>query len=174
MAIEIIPRPKVELPVWVIIIFVACAVLILGLGGSYFYFEQGSRKLTRQIEEKEMAIVKTPEEIILEESVLSKERKINAFAGLLSGHNKVANVFAFLESVCHPQVWFSDFNFSSGQNSVTVKGKAASFVVLGQQISILKNEQILKNVTLSDLSMSEEGGITFSIQLTLDPQIYKQ
>lgn len=173
MAIEIIPKPKVEKISWATILLGFCIVLLIFLCISYFYLDKSSKNLSQDIEEKGRALTKTPSEEALEEELLLYEAKINSFAKLLSGHQKPLNIFNFLEQICHPNIWLSDFNLSSGPGIVTISGQAESFVALGQQLVILKEIEVLKNINLSEIAISEEGKIDFALQLTFKPQIFE-
>ncbi len=173
MAIEITPIKKLNIPAWTIIVLLFCLVIFLGLGGAYFYFYQSSKKISQEIRNKEEALINSPAEVALEEDVLSKEKKINNFSSLILSHRKSVNVFSFLEKVSHPQISFNDFSFTSQKDIVGVKGEAASFIALGQQILILEKEGILRKINLSEVSISQEGKIKFSLQLTFDPQVFK-
>jgi len=174
MAIEIVPRPKIKIPRWVFIALAIFVISLLGLTISYFYFDKSSEELSQEIQEKEKALIKTPLERALEEDILSKEKKISSFSNLILVHRKSFNIFNFLEKVCHPQVSFSEFDFTSQKELIEVEGQATSFVVLGQQILILKKEESIKKINLSEVSIGKEGEIEFSLQLTLGPQSFTQ
>ena len=173
MAIEITPTQKIKTPVWTIIILLISGVALMALGASYLYLYTTSNKISKEIEEKKQALIDTPAEKALAENFLFLEKKINNFGNLLSQHQKTFNVFGFLEKICHPQVEFSDFTFNSKDGTVLIKGLAENFVVLGQQILIFKAQQGLKKINFSEISMGEKGKVTFSLQLTVDPQIFK-
>ncbi len=173
MAIEIAKKPKLKGPLWLYILMMAGIVLALGLAGTYFYFFKVGKDISQQIEGIDQALKKTPEEKELENTLLSREKKIEDFQELLSKHKKVLNVFNFLQEKTHPQVWFSEFDFSGKEKTVSLFGTANSFTTVGQQILIFREEEFLKNVKLSELSMGEEGDIGFSLQLTFDPQIFE-
>lgn len=173
MAIEIIPKARIKIPTWTVFLLVFDVIIILGLGATYFYFYQTSKKMTQVIEEKKQALIDTPQEKALEANILLQEKRINTFSRVLSEHRQVKNIFTFLEEACHPEVEFGNFNFDSKDNSVTVSGKTVSFIVLGQQIMILKNKKELSKITLSGVSLSKEGDIIFSLQLTFNPQIFQ-
>lgn len=173
MAIEIIPKERFQIPVWTIIILTLCLIIFLGLSSSYFYFYQSLKKISQEITNKEEALKMTPSEIALDKDISIKEKKINNFSSLASAHRKSFNVFSFLERVSHPQISFNDFNFNSSKDTVTIKGEVASFIALGQQFLILKQENVLRKINLSEVSISQEGKIKFSLQLIFNPQIFK-
>ncbi len=179
MAIEIVSRPKVRTPFWATAIFIFSIIILVGFAASYFYFEQSSKNISQQIQEKDNAIRETPEEKAQREDLTAKAKKISYFAELLTNHKNPENVITFVQKLCHPQVWFSDFSFSTKDLTIAMKGRSANFVTLGQQLlilEILQKNNVLKNINLSGVSMSEQGGVGavgFSLQLTLDPQILK-
>jgi len=173
MAIEITPKTQIRKIIWPIIFLIICIVLLLILFISYFYFSESSKKIFQDIQEKERALLKTPSERLLEKELLAYESKISTFGRLLSGHQETLNVFSFLEQVCHPKVWFNKFDFNSSSKTVDVSGEAENFIALGQQLLILKEAELLKKVNLSGISIGEEGGVDFSLQLTFESQIFK-
>ena len=56
---------------------------------------------------------------------------------------------------------------------LVVSGEAETFLVLGQQFQIFKQENLIKSVNLARISMGREGGVDFSFNLLLDPIIFK-
>jgi len=173
MAIEITPKREIKKFFWPIALLSFCIILLLAFGISYLYLDKSLKEFSQEIQNKEKDLVKSPSERLLEDELLLYESKINTFKELFSKHKKPLNVFDFLEQVCHPGVWFSDFDFSSSSEKITVSGEAENFITLGQQLLILKQAQGLKKVNLSEISMGEEGKVTFAFQLTLDSQIFK-
>lgn len=175
MAIVVTPKPKIKAPIWIIVLLAFAIVAILGFLVSYFYLDRSIKKISEKIEEKERALKEIPseEQKAMEDELLLYEAKIDGFGELLSEHKKTLNIFNFLERVCHPKIWFSKFNFDSGKGVIDVSGEAEGFIAVEQQILILKREiSFLENINLSEISMGEEGGVTFTLRLTLDPQIF--
>lgn len=174
MAIEIMQKPKTKLPTWVKILLGAAIGFVLIAAGMYFYLDYSSKKVTREINDTQAqitALVNANRET--EKRVLTYEAKINDFSSLVSSHQKTVNVLTFLEQKTHPEVMFKKLNFDAAKTVLSVEGKAASFTALGQQMLILKEEKVLKNINLSGIALSPKEGITFSLQLTFDSQIIK-
>ncbi len=174
MAIEITPKRKIKIPLWAIIIGVLCVILILAFSASYFYLYRSAKQMSREIEEKNLVTLPLEEAIRKKEGeVFPIKQKIDDFNELLLGHKKPLKIFEFLERICLPNVWFSTFNFTFEKGELTIFGQADSFVTIEQQVLILKQEPLVKDLNLSGLSMSEEGGINFTLLLTFDSQIFK-
>ncbi len=174
MAIEITPRGKVKLPLWMIILGIFTIILLIGFLGSYFYLEISIKKMSQEIQEKEPILTPLEEAIKKKEEELSPVgKKIDDFGGLLQKHKTPLDIFNFLEKICLPTAWFSDFNFTSENGEVTVSGHTDNFVTLEQQILVLKQDPLVKNLNISGVSVSEEGKINFTFLLTFVPQIFR-
>jgi len=176
MAIEITPTPRVRVPIWAVVVGAVACFAILALVGTYIYFTFSIKDLDNKIQkvENELNKIPTAEEKAKEEILLLYEAKISAYKDLLSKHKKTENVFKLLEGLSHPGVWFSEFSFNTEKRAVTVSGTAKDFVALEQQLLIFKKEPLIENVTLSEISMGKEGGADFSLNLTIDSQVFEQ
>jgi len=108
-----------------------------------------------------------------EEELSPVGKKIDDFGELLQKHKTPLNIFNFLEKICLPTVWFSDFNLTSENGEVTVSGYTDSFVTLEQQILVLKQDLLVKNLNISGVSIGEEGKVNFTFLLTFAPQIFR-
>ena len=173
MPIEIISKPEVKRNPLSIILLIVFLIVALSLSGTYFYFSTVSKELDASVKKLQEKLVKTPEEKALEEQLVAYETKINDFAEVLSKHKRTPGALEFLEQNCHPDIWFSSFDFTSTDNKVLVSGQAKTFAALEQQLGIFKKNDKLKEVNLSGISISKEGDVSFSFQLTLDSQIFK-
>jgi len=173
MAIEISKKRKIETPVWAIILEIFSLFLILIMAGSYFYLNSAVKKITQEVQEKEKSLTATSSEKALENNLSLIESRINLFAGLISKHRKVGNIFTFIEGACLPNVQFSDFSFDIRQKAIDLSGKTDSFLTLEQQLNVLKQEPLVKKIDLSNILTDDKGGVNFSLSLILDPKIFK-
>lgn len=174
MAIEITPKQKFKAPIIQIIFLGICAVLLIAFLASYFYFDRSIKQISQKIQEKDLAAAPLDNAIKEKEGEITLvKQKIDDFGKLLSEHKKPLNIFGFLERICLPNVWFSNFDFSFGEGGLTVSGETDSFITLEQQLLVLKQDPLVKSVTLSGISMGKEGGANFSFLITFDPQIFK-
>lgn len=171
MVIEISPRRKIKIPIWATVAGIVLAILFVILLVSYFYLLFTIKKMNQQIQEKGAAVIPLEKAIKeKEEELIPLSQKIDDFNQLLAEHKNPLNIFEFLERVCLPKVWFFEFDSNSDTGEVTVSGKTDSFTVLEQQISVLKQEPLLKNLSITEVSvLMEEGGIKFTFLLTFNP-----
>jgi len=166
MAIEISPRIKIKVPVWTIIVGVILLILLISLFVVYFYLASSLKKMSKELEEKNIVVVSLEEGIATKEENLKLiDEKIDDFNELLAEHKKTLDIFTFLGRTYLPSIWFSDFDLDSNTGKVNISGQADSFATLEQQISILKQEPVLISSNIAEISIDEEGIINFSLSL---------
>lgn len=173
--VEIIPKEIPPIPKWLNILFYfALALLIFSIVG-YFVLDSSLRNAQKNLVDlkETLAGEETPEKIALEKEVLNYEKKVKDFSQIIGEHLKTSKIFALIEKTCHPKVWFSYFSLDSRAGEATFSGKAQSFESLGQQLLILEDESLVKNVDLEKVSISKEGEINFELSLFLGLMILK-
>lgn len=175
MPIEIIPKKAPKLPLGLNILFYFSIVLVLVSFSGFFILNHLEKKSADNLQnlEEVLAKKKTPKETALEEEILKYQKKINNFSILINLHQSPLNSFSVLERTSHPKVQFTNFSLNSEEFEIVLSGKTESFQTLGQQVLIFKNENLIKDVNLSKLSIGKEGGAEFTLSLSLDPEIFK-
>jgi len=173
--VEIIPKKAPPLPFWLKFLFYVLVILLIGAILSFFILDYFQKKSLTQLQnlEEEISKEKTPQKLAQEEEVLAYQKKIKDFGLLLESHSLPSKFFDFLEKTTHPRVWISQISLAPGESQVSLTGRAESFTALGQQIQILKNENLLKQVDLTKISLGEKGEIEFSLNLSFDPTFLK-
>jgi len=174
--VEIIPKPVQRPPSWQNILLSFSVGLLLISIISYFalgYFIQKSETAFQDLEQA-LAQKETEEEIALEQEVFGYQKKIGDFSGLVNQHIYPSQVFTLFESLCHPQAWFSKMNVDFGTQRISVFGKTNNFLILDQQLSIFEQEELVKEVGLSNVSIGKEGLVNFTLNFVLDPVIVKK
>jgi Tfp pilus assembly protein PilN len=175
MAIEAIPKPKITTVLWSKIInflFYLSFFLLLIFLLSYFILTFFEKKYNQELAELTKILEATPLEKKKKELAVY-QRKIDDFGILLAEHKFPSKVLTFLEKTCHPKVQFTEFSLNTREGKVSLSGLAESFQVLEQQMGIFSEEELLKEVNLSEISLGQEGKIGFNLQLTFQPQIFQ-
>jgi len=171
---EIIPKKTPQIPQWLNYLFYLSVILLILVVAAIFVLDNYINKSKEALSGLDEAIKseRTQERLALEKEVQTYARKIEDFSKIISQHLENSGVFVFLQSNCHPQVWFSQFTLDSLGNKIGLDGKSKSFKSLGQQILIFQEEKLVKSVNLEKVSLNKEGGVDFSLSLILDPQIF--
>ncbi|MCH8741423.1 PilN domain-containing protein [Patescibacteria group bacterium] len=173
MAIDIIPKPPEEEPIWLNILFYISIGFLISVILIYFllgHLQRNSEEILEGIEIS-LQVAQTSEERELENSVLQYKRKIDDFAIIFSQHKTNSGVFPFFEEITHPEIQFSSFQLA--KPSVTLSGTAENFVALAQQLSIFQKNPKVSTVNLSQISSGEDGNVGFIFTLTLLPEIFE-
>jgi hypothetical protein len=173
--VEIIPRKAAPLPFWLKILFYVLVILLLGAILSFFILGHLQKKTLTELQnlEGEINQAKTPQNLAQEEEILNYQKKIKDFGLLLENHLLPSKIFDFLEKKSHPRIWISQISLTPGQSQVSLTGQAESFTALGQQIQILKSENLLKEINLTKISLGKKGEIEFTLDLSFDPTFFK-
>jgi hypothetical protein len=172
---EIIPRRATPLPFWLKILFYILIALLLAIILSYFILDHLQEKSLTAFQslEEEIAKEETPQKIAQEQEILNYQKKINNFARILDRHLVASKFFNFLEKTSHPRIWFSKIDLNPGESLAIVSGRAETFPVLGQQLQIFKKETLIKNTSLTKISLGEKGEIEFTLTFSFDLKFFK-
>lgn len=173
--VEIIPKTFEEIPSWQRILFYFLIFLLIAVVAGFFILNYlyNEVKGDLQISEKTLSEEKAPEIETLEEEIFIYKEKFDDFSFLFENHTLTTRFFEFLESKTHPRIFFSNIYLIPGQAEVNLSGLSDNFLSLGQQISILKNEKLVKNVILSNITISEKGDIDFNFKIFLKEELFK-
>ncbi len=172
--IYIIPRPPQKMPQWQIILFYFSLALLMAVVIAYFvlnYFHGKSAAALEDLEERILA-VGTAEDKKIETEVFASQEKIKDFSELLAAHPRTSQFFEFLEKNTHPKVWFTDLDLSPELPQAKIGGQARNFGTLAQQIYIFREEDLIKGIKLTDISLGEGGEAKFLLNLSLSPEIF--
>jgi|LAHU01.1.fsa_nt_gb Tfp pilus assembly protein PilN len=175
MAIELSSTEK-EKSSWIVSLVSVLSILIFLVAAgifAYFYFVVAKQQ-DQQISQIEAAIAKQKTTSGYSENDLTKiGKEVNDYKTLMLARSKVSSFFPALEQWIHPQVYFTSFSLDASTRTVTLSGVASNFQPLIQQIAILKNQPLIERYEVSNISMAETGGVTFSLSLTVNSQVLK-
>jgi len=174
MAIEIAPVKKDKSSKENIALLFSVIILALCFG-LYFYFSQMllPQKENETINLNSQLTAMGQEDIRTKEAELAAAAVyINDFKILFENNPKASNFFGTFQKWAHPKVVYSGFSFDvSGK--ITMAGKTSGFQNVMQQIALLNQEGTIQSYQISNVGMAENGGVTFSLDLVLKPEVLK-
>lgn len=172
---EIIPRAKAKTPSWIKLLLVFSLVILGGSLFSYFAVGWAQEDIRQEADQvhQEISALATPENQVLEKEVKIAQHQINNFSSLLSAHQNSSAFFDLLKSVVHPGVVVQGFNLNLEQERVEIRGQAKNFQDIGEQVLAWQEEAKVKEVGFTELSLGEEKDIYFTLDLVLDPALFK-
>ncbi|KPJ57150.1 hypothetical protein AMJ49_02530 [Parcubacteria bacterium DG_74_2] len=175
MPIEIIPRKKVRVPRWQVILFSISLIFFLIVISTYFAFSQSEKKHRDRIDELKSLIEKekTSEIKEIEEELTFWQEKIKNFSVILQEHSFASNIFELLQKTSHPKVMYSQFELEPEENTLNLTGQTDNFLNLGQQVFLLRDDSMVKDINLSEVSITKEGKVEFAFEISLNPEIFR-
>ncbi len=174
--VEIIPKEVPAVPKWLNILFYFALILLIFSIIGFFILNNSLKNSKAELTDLESSLLKketASEKISLEKEILSYQNKIENFSSLTSQHLVSSKFFEIIQKITHPKVWFSTFSLNSREGSVELSGLSRDFESLEQQLLILREEKIIENVDLKNISITKEGGISFNLSLSFNPEILK-
>jgi uncharacterized membrane protein YvbJ len=173
--VNLIPKRKKKISKNQKILLYSLVFILIGLTTSYIVLMSLKNKAQAELVslENQIEAQKSEELSDLEEVVQSYKIKVDQFGEYLNSHIIITKVFDFIEDNTHPHVFFSQLSLSSISYTVNLSGQADSFLSLGQQLIIFNNNEDIKGVSLSNISLSETGDILFNVRLTLNQELFK-
>ncbi len=157
------------------ILFYASIIVLVIIIFSYIiigHFQNKALQTVQSLDAK-LANIGTSEQKILEKDVLYYRDKIQSFAYLFDNHQHPLNFLKILEDIRQEDVIFTKFSMNVLEHNVVLNGQTNGFKVLGEQLNIFKQNKAIKNIELSQMSMSNLGIVNFVFDLEIEPDALK-
>jgi len=107
-----------------------------------------------------------------EEEIAVFEKKLTNLEKLLGGHIYFSNVLALLEQTTHPQVYYTNLDYSLEKNSLILEGVAKNQQILSEAVNGFVNDsKNIKMVILRDMKVNTDKTVQFHLELLLQSQV---
>lgn len=175
MAIELSSTEKEKgLPIVNFVFTLSLLVLIISLAiFAYFYFIVSKDQETQKHVIENQNTQQQIEGGYTEESLAKISKQIEDYKKIVQERAKSSSFFSHFQDWVHPQIYFTSFNLDVASRSATLSGVASGFQPLIQQIAIFKNEALIEKYEISNITMADTGGVTFSLSLIVKPEVLK-
>jgi len=147
-------------------------ILSLLLYGGLLLYE---KKLSTNLEtiKKEISLLaekRTPED---ENAIVAFDTRLSVLKDVFKNHTYWSNFFAKFEDLTISEAFFSDAKFTLADNEITITLKAATrtYTTLAQQMLVFQQDPTVNKVAVSDISLSEKGGIDFNLSLVFPAKV---
>ncbi|MFH0712535.1 MAG: hypothetical protein V2A55_01625 [Candidatus Jorgensenbacteria bacterium] len=150
-------------------LFVFTIFVFFGLKFGYTaYIEKRAENLDRKIENLTQQISQEDQQnfIIFYSQLVNLEKVLNR-------HGFTANTFGFLEENTLGNVYYSNAQFFSLENSLRLTGIAASNKTLVDQLSLFDGKKEVSRVNLNQMSAAESGGVAFDVTISFKEEFFK-
>ncbi len=147
-------------------------VSVLVSGGLFIYKKSIETTLTNQRKQLEVTLENDfPVKTITDHERVSTAMQVSRT--LISAHKQRyrSEVITFVEKNVLPDVTFTSFGFSEKGADLTVSlaGVAASYKTVANQVSVMQGLDEVAFAGFSNLSLSPEGLVSFSMKIKLKP-----
>ena len=151
-----------------VIIFLTAILASLGV---YLWGEQIDRANARAAETLE----KNRESYAIEsiEEFIDMNNRISAADMILRNHVQVTQIFEILESETLTDIYLTDFDFKTQDSDVVVsaRGYAPTYSHVALQADQYSANTLIKDLILSGVNQSREGGIQFDLNFAIDRDV---
>ena len=169
-------KPKELPPTWpkgllifVLIIFLFTVGAWLGLD-----YLNKSKEAQLTILEDEFQDLRNSFALEKEQEVILFEKKLNTLSKLLTNHTYFSKVLTVLEELTHPQIYYTNLDFSTEQNMLTLDGVAKNQEVFSEAVSgLLNNPDKIKAVAVKEMKIDKNKNIIFSLYAFIQPSLLK-
>lgn len=174
MAFKIISKKETERKPWLDWVFYFCLFLLIISVLSYFVLEYSLKSAEEELKnlKSEISEQRGEKNSQLKEKLLLNQKKIDDFSEILKEHKLTSQVFTLIENSTHPKISFVDFDFNSANSGLMFSGQTSNFKTLAEQLLILQREENIENIEISNISLTDEGNIDFSLDITLNSKVF--
>jgi hypothetical protein len=131
-------------------------------------------EIEEQIKRKEAEI---PEREELEKTAQYYFNLVEDFKTVVQNHTVTSPFFEPFEKIVHPKVLFYNISLDINKKTISFSGAGENLTAVGQQFLVLKNNNAVKNISLTNLSLieaereGEKKRVEFSFSGELEPTL---
>jgi len=169
-------KPKEIPPTWPKGLLTFTLVVFLIAVGAYFGLAYWNKDKEAQLTvlEEEFQGLRDSFALEQEKEVILFEKKLNSLSKLLTNHTYFSKVLLALEELTHPQIYYTNLDFSTDKNMLTLEGVAKNQMVFSEAVSgLVNNPDKIKAEALSDMKIDKNKNIAFSLYIFIQPSLLK-
>lgn len=157
-----------------LISFLSTLVFIVSIGGTGGFFVY-AKVIERNISDKGIRLKAAQERLDIDEISKFKrfDDRLKLLKILLENHISLTTFIEYLKTATLKGVQYDSFSFSLVEGNdvrMGMKGKAISFNTLALQSEIFKNTSAIKTLGFSNILVTEEGLVEFTLDIIIDRQ----
>lgn len=158
---------------WPLVAVILLAVLVLAGWLVLGYYK---KSLENQIGAMDSKIVglQSNENKDSAQKIKQLQQDLKMAGPLLNEHIFSSSALQFLQESTLPQVRYTDFNLKIDGAVMSVSGEAQTYNVLAKQIAIFNGNKMITNVTVDKVALSQAGGVSFHLTISLNPSLFKK
>jgi hypothetical protein len=169
-------KPKELPPTWPKGLLVFVLIIFLFALGAYFGLDYWNKNKETQLTvlEEEFQNLRDSFALEQEKEVILFEKKLNSLNKLLTNHTYFSKVLLALEELTHPQIYYTNLDFSTDKNMLTLEGVAKNQMVFSEAVSgLVNNPDKIKAVAVNDMKITKDKKVSFSLYVFIQPSLLK-
>lgn len=169
-------KPKGLPPTWPKGLLIFVLITFLFAVCAYFGLDYWNKNKETQLTvlEEEFQNLRDSFALKQEEEVILFEKKLNILSKLLDNHTYFSKVLVALEELTHPQIYYTNLDFSTDKNILTLEGVAKNQMVFSEAVSgLVNNPDKIKAVAVKDMKVTNEKNVAFSLDIFIQPILLK-
>jgi len=169
-------KPKELPPTWPKGLLVFVLIIFLFALGAYFGLDYWNKNKESQLAVLEGEFQNLRDSFALEQEkeVILFEKKLNNLSKLLANHTYFSKLLLVLEELTHPQIYYTNLDFSTDKNMLTLEGVAKNQMVFSEAVSgLVNNPDKIKAVAVKEMKVTKKKDITFSLYVFIQPSLLK-
>ncbi len=169
-------KPKELPPTWPRGLLMFVLVVFLIAVGAYFGLDYWNKNKEAQLTvlEEEFQNLRDSFALEREQEVILFEKKLKTLSKLLTNHTYFSKVLTVLEELTHPQIYYTNLDFSTDKNTLTLDGIAKNQEVFSEAVSgLLNNPDKIKAVAVKEMKIDKNKNIVFSLNAFIQPSLLK-
>jgi len=169
-------KPKELPPTWPKGLLTFVFVIFLFTVAAYFGIDywNKTKKAELAVLEEEFQNLRSDFPLQREQEAILFEKKINSLSKLLNDHTYFSQVLTILEELTHPQIYYTNLDFSTEKNMLTLEGIAKNQMVFSEEVSgLVNNSSKIKAVVVKDMKTTKSEYVSFSLDVFIQPSLLK-
>ncbi len=149
-------------------------LIILSIGvylGSIIY----GKKLNANLDsiKKEIVSLENKRDPEQEKTIIDLDTKMSILKEIFQKHTYWSLVFKKIEESMMPEVYFSDgkVSFEGDKVHLQFSANTLSYTSLAKQMVVFQEDPLTQKIEVSNISLSEEGGINFNLSVVFPAKI---
>ncbi len=158
--------------------FFSLTIFLIVLGAflalNYFYLPQQENVLNGY--KKEYQKIRNQFPLEKEEEIVLFEKRLNLLKKLLDQHSYFSKALLSLETITHPQVYYTNFEYGREKNSLNLQGIAKDQYVFSEAVNgLINHPEIVQTVIVKEMRSiaSQSTTVFFSLEIIFNPNIFR-
>jgi len=169
-------KPKELPPTWPKGLLTFVLVVFLFTVAAYFGLDYWNKTKEAELAvlEEEFQNIRSDFPLQQEQEAILFEKKLNSLSKILTNHTYFSQALTVLEELTHPQIYYTNLDFSTDDNKFTLEGVAKNQMVFSEAVSgLVNNSDKIKAVVVKEMKIAQDENVSFSLYVFIQPSLLK-